>query len=558
MTPELMVLLGFVLLIITIVGVMVALKSRKPTQPRQILTPPGHTGSMTMAPSITPDPCAPKIVGQNGALANQEFIIPPPPNGLMLGRGPGNNVIITDDMMVSRRHAQIMPEGTQWILHDRDSINGVFVNGQRVLHHVLHNGDVIQLCNTSFRFVNSEDDTPIKPSVESPIASDSSAMPDSMRLGSHVRFEDYVIEKPIGKGGMSVVYQARDAHGHPVAIKVLDVTGEYIERKFIQEGRIGVTLREHPNICQALGAGRSQDNRFYIVMEYIAGPSLRELIDKQTLSMQQIVHIVGQLCDALHYAHQHHIVHRDIKPENILVTPQGMVKVTDFGIAKLTSSVTVTDDRIVGTPEYVSPEQAQAQRITPASDIYSTGIVLYELLTGKPPFPLSSQLPPRQATIAVLSAHIQQPPIPPRQIRPEISPHLGQVALKALAKNPCQRFASVWAMAQAMGFQHHALADLGSSPQLNAKMLIMNGVKQGHSIALSKEALVLGRTQIAPTDLYISGQHIIVALRGNQLWLTDTSRNGTWVNRERIYGEVPLKAGDEIKVGGHILRLEIN
>ena len=260
-------------------------------------------------------------------------------------------------------------------LYDRDSVNGVFVNGQRVFRYVLHHGDMFQICNSRFRFMHDNGSAPDDQySMPSP-KSNNYPLTDSMKLGTQARIGEYVIEKIIGKGGMSVVYKAWSPQKQPVAIKVLDVTGEYVERKFEQEGRIGVTLREHPNICQTFDSGRSEDDRFYLVMEYIEGTSLRDLIDNHALSEQQIVHIIGQLCDALHYAHQHYIVHRDIKPENILVSNQGKVKVTDFGIAKLTSSVTVTDDRIVGTPEYISPEQAQAQRITPASDIYSVGIM---------------------------------------------------------------------------------------------------------------------------------------------------------------------------------------
>lgn len=569
MPENIMLILGLLVGVVAVVVVIIVVLKRRPkpvsiseSAPPPPVSEPGGpvNGDMpintsgTLADVITPDPDAPKLVAQNGALAQKEFMIPPPPHGLTIGRDPANDVIITDDMMVSRQHAQIMQEGMAWLLHDRDSVNGVFVNGQRIIQHTLHHSDTIQICNTLFNFINGQDDS--GPRISPPTYEDST-MTNSMQLGNQAQFGAYMIEKVIGKGGMSVVYKAWNAQKQPVAIKVLDVTGEYIVRKFIQEGRIGVTLREHPNICQTLGADRSQDNRLYIVMEFVAGTSLREMMNNTALSPQNIVHIIGQLCDALHYAHQHHIVHRDVKPENIMVTPQGIVKVTDFGIAKLTSSVTITTDRLVGTPEYVSPEQIQAQRITPASDIYSTGVLLYELLTGSPPFPSDANLGFRQATTKVLSAHIHTPPTPPSQIRAGIPPHFEAATLKALAKSPSHRFASVLEMAQTLGYQSQSTI-ANCQPQLNAKIAVINGTNQGHQITIGKTSMVLGRNHIAPDDFQISGQHVVVAMRGNQLCIQDISRNGTWVNGQRVYGEIALTTGDVIQVGQQVLQLEIN
>jgi len=505
------------------------------------------------ATSTTPDPHAvATLAGLEGLMKGRTFSIAAP-RGLSLGRDLGNDVVLIGDGLVSRQHAQIATEGGQCVLYDRNSVNGVYVNNQRVLRHVLQNGDVIQLCNSAFRFLREGTPPPL------PAPRSRSTSPDSMSLSDQTCFEGYALENKIGQGGMSVVYKALDAHKTPVAIKVLDVTDEYIVRKFIQEGEIGAALREHPNICRVLAAGRAQDNRFYLVMEYIAGRSLRALVGKP-LTDAQIVAIIGQVCDALHYAHLCHIVHRDIKPENILLEDGGLVKVADFGIAKLTSSVTVTQNRLMGTPEYVSPEQARAQRILPSSDIYSVGVVLYELLVGHPPFPLPEQIDTltkeRIAFNMVLSSHINKKPLPPSQIRPGVSRHLEQVVMKALAKEPEHRYASAWEMAQALGFQRQIAPPPMPKP-LAARLVVTQGLTPGKIIRLEGPTVVLGRAQIAPDDGYISQHHITITPHGNQFWLEDLSRNGTWVNGQRIYGEIPLNAGDEICVGSQVMRVEI-
>ncbi len=492
-----------------------------------------------------------KLIALEGEAAGQTWEIPASRKGLTIGRDRSNDVVLQKDMMVSRQHAQIIFEDGECVLYDRDSVNGVFVNNDRVMRHTLRRDDVIQICNTAFRFT-AQGDIGVPKKKVSPIATPGA---DSMQLPHNSNFEGFLLEGKIGQGGMSVVYKAHDPQQRPVAIKVLDVDDDYIVKKFIQEGEIGRTLRNHPNICRIYGSGRADDHRFYLVMEYIPGVSLREYVG-QLMTEEQIVYIMGQACDALHYAHLQNVVHRDIKPENIMVNEEGQVKVTDFGIAKLTSSVTVTKDRTVGTPEYISPEQAQAQRVVPASDIYSLGIVLYELLTGQPPFPMKQDVSPRAATISVLVQHIHADPAPPSQINPRVPPRLEEIALRALAKAPEKRFTSAWEMACAMGYQRRAIAT--PLPNIFAgKLMMMNGPHQGHCIRLTVPSVVLGRAEIAPDDPYISKRHFKIVQRGNQIWLEDRSRNGTWVNDERVFGEVPVSAKDVISVGKHRLRIEL-
>ena len=492
-----------------------------------------------------------KLIALEGEVAGQTWEIPASRKGLTIGRDRSNDVALQKDMMVSRQHAQIIFEDGECVLYDRDSVNGVFVNNGRVMRHTLRREDVIQICNTTFRFT-AQGDIGVPKQKASLVATPGT---DSMELPHNSNFEGFLLEGKVGQGGMSVVYKAYDSQQRPVAIKVLDVDDDYIVKKFIQEGELGRTLRNHPNICRIHGSGRAEDHRFYLVMEYIPGVSLREYVGR-ALTEEQIVHIMGQACDALHYAHLQNVVHRDIKPENIMVNEEGQVKVTDFGIAKLTSSVTVTKDRTVGTPEYISPEQAQAQRVVPASDIYSLGVVLYELLTGRPPFPMKQDVAPRAATISVLVQHIHTEPTPPSRVRPGVSPRLEKIALHALAKAPEKRFTSAWEMACAMGYQRRAIAT--PPPNIFAgALVVMNGPHRGHRVRLTVPSVVLGRAQIAPDDPYISKRHFKIVQRGNQIWLEDRSRNGTWVNGERVFGEVPVGTQDVISVGKHRLRIDL-
>ncbi len=535
------VVLGVIVGLI-VVGWVLYLRRRKSHGPDETMIPPT---------SNTPTP-HPKLVLVEGALAGQEFGIPPTSEGLTLGRDTGNDVRLTEDTLVSRQHAQILCESEGWVLYDRDSVNGVFINNRRVMRHVLRHGDIIQMGNTRCRY-----DAGSQAGVSAPLPSPTTRpRSNSMQLSANAKFGNYVLDGEVGRGGMSVVYKAHDAQQRVVAIKVLDVDDDYVVRKFIQEGEIGAALRDHPNICRVFGSGRGADNRFYLVMEFIEGASLRRLAG-QRLTEAQIVAIIGQVCDALHYAHLCHIVHRDIKPENIMVDTQGRVKVTDFGIAKLTSSVTVTTDRTVGTPEYVSPEQAQGQRVLAASDIYTVGVVLYELLTGRPPFPLpqGANVEPRAATMSVLIQHIRTDPIPPTQIAPGIPPYLEQATLTALRKAPGQRFASAWEMACALGYRRESVP-AQVQQRIMAQLVVIQGNQAGKTIPLNEEGAVLGRAEIAPDDGYISTKHLTIAIRGGQLWLMDTSRNGTWINGERVLGEAPLNPGDVIRVGSQSLRFE--
>ncbi|MDD3895017.1 MAG: protein kinase, partial [Syntrophomonadaceae bacterium] len=227
----------------------------------------------------------------------------------------------------------------------------------------------------------------------------------------------YEILEIIGEGGMAIVYKARDITlDRVVAIKVLkdefDNDPSFVER-FKTEALAAAKLT-HPNIVNIYDVGQ-QNNKHYIVMEYVEGKTLQETISSQGLMpVTKAVDIAAMICDGLQAAHEKGIIHRDVKPHNILITNSGIVKVADFGIAQAISKKTLTfNGHIVGTVHYIAPEQAKGETVTPATDIYSLGCVLYEMLTGIVPFDAESPL-------TVVLKHIHDEPVLPRSKNPAI------------------------------------------------------------------------------------------------------------------------------------------
>lgn len=249
----------------------------------------------------------------------------------------------------------------------------------------------------------------------------------------------YEIKKLIGEGGMALVYLAQDLLlDRQVAIKLLrseySSDQEFVER-FQREAKSAAKLC-HPNVVNIYDVGETE-NSHYIVMEYIDGISLKDLIKKEgMLSVEDSLKIAEQICSALDHAHKNLIVHRDIKPHNIMITKQKHVKVMDFGIARAVSSATITRTGVVlGSVHYFSPEQATGKEVTEASDIYSLGVVLYEMLTGKVPYDADTP-------VGIAYQHVQAEIPPLSQKRPGLPPFVVGIVNKALAKKPEDRFKS--------------------------------------------------------------------------------------------------------------------
>jgi serine/threonine-protein kinase len=258
----------------------------------------------------------------------------------------------------------------------------------------------------------------------------------------------YELAQKIGEGGMARVYRGRDTRlNRSIAVKVLHshYAGDagFLQR-FHHEAQAAANLR-HPNIVDVYDVGLDGDIH-YIVMEYIDGSDLKALLARHgPLPVEQAVAIAEAVAQGLGAAHRMGLVHRDVKPQNIMVGPEGQVKITDFGIAKSSLSTALTETGVTfGTADYISPEQARGQPATPRSDIYSLGVTLYEMLTGRLPFS-------GESSIAVAMQHVSEEPPPPRMYNPRIPPALEALALRAMSKDPNDRPATAQEFAQLLG-----------------------------------------------------------------------------------------------------------
>jgi serine/threonine protein kinase len=255
----------------------------------------------------------------------------------------------------------------------------------------------------------------------------------------------YQIVAPLAAGSMATVYKAFQPVIHRyVALKVLPkhLASEptYVGR-FQQEARIVANL-QHPNILSLFDYGEA-DGYTYMVMPLVEGGTLAGLLQGQPLPLERIRFVVSQMADALHYAHQQGVIHRDVKPSNVLINKHGTCLLTDFGIAKMIEvAVRFTGTgESVGTPTYMSPEQGLAQPVDRRSDIYSLGVILYQMATGQLPFK-------GKTPIATVLMHVNDPLPPPWRINPDLSPDLDRVIVTALAKQPADRYATAAELAK--------------------------------------------------------------------------------------------------------------
>lgn len=243
----------------------------------------------------------------------------------------------------------------------------------------------------------------------------------------------YTLNRRLGSGGMADVWAAQDSElGREVAIKVLHENfardPEFVER-FRREAAAAAAL-QHPNVVAVFDRGQLPDS-YYIAMEYVDGPSLKELIGRG-LEISESVEVTRQVLSAAQFAHERGIIHRDLKPLNVLIDHAGRVRVTDFGIARAVDSEITQTGAVMGTAEYLSPEQAQGLEVSAATDVYSIGVMLFEMLTGRVPFAGDS-------AVAVAMKQVSEQPALPSSINPAVSPALDSVVMRALAKEPPRR-----------------------------------------------------------------------------------------------------------------------
>ncbi len=274
-------------------------------------------------------------------------------------------------------------------------------------------------------------------------------MTDGVTTGTHLLADRYQIGEQLGRGGMAEVHAGFDTRlGRQVAVKLLRpalANDPAFRTRFRQEAQAAARMA-HPTIVRVYDAGEqtvrdgsgSEIQLPFIVMERVDGTLLRDVIAQGPVAPAEAGRIVDGILTALEYSHRAGVVHRDIKPGNVMVTPAGQAKVMDFGIARAISDSSASiaqTSAILGTAEYFSPEQARGESIDARTDLYSTGVVFYELLTGRPPFHADT-------AVAVAYQHLSQTPVPPATLNPAVSPALNAVVLRALAKDRFDRFQS--------------------------------------------------------------------------------------------------------------------
>ncbi|HSS94138.1 MAG TPA: serine/threonine-protein kinase [Candidatus Dormibacteraeota bacterium] len=278
-----------------------------------------------------------------------------------------------------------------------------------------------------------------------PPAPASTAPPAGQATPTERRIGKYIVKRELGRGGMGAVYLAEQPGlGREVAIKELilsAVADPVAMKRFIQEAQV-MARASHPNLVQVHDLEQMGDANF-IVLEFVRGRSLREVVNQSALALPQTFAVMHGVLQALDYAHKRAIVHRDMKPENVLLSDEGDVKVSDFGIARLmddsgAGSTATKTGTTVGTPQYMSPEQVASSKVDGRSDLYSAGIMFYELVVGQPPFTATDADGP----FTLMAKHVQAPPKPPSVHRPGLDMALEEVILKSLSKRPEDRYQS--------------------------------------------------------------------------------------------------------------------
>ena len=393
----------------------------------------------------------------------------------------------------------------------------------------------------------------------------------------------YRVIKLIGTGGMSEVYLATNLVTRTnVAVKILKdecrENPEYL-RRFEREGKTVLHLTQE-NIVHALEVGTYNDIPF-IILEYVPGQTLKELLEQTgSLPQETAVNYCMQILNALSAAHESGIIHRDVKPQNVIITPDGVAKLTDFGIAKdvQASTVTFAGSSVLGSAHYLSPEQAKGQPVTEESDIYSTGIMLYEMLTGSVPFDGDS-------SVSIALKQINETPLPPIELNPDIFPSVNEAVLCALQKDPSLRFRSAEQMCRALKRSikernyHPTLQNLESESQeedvlSEQKKATIIGNQNGNRLHISwKIAIVIGVFLMAFVGMFFGiraiysesiARAIVPSLKGKSL-ADATSRAQDYgfeivvsefeVSNEVDYGNVieqSPEAGQYVKNGSTI------
>jgi serine/threonine protein kinase len=374
---------------------------------------------------------------------------------------------------------------------------------------------------------------------------------------------DFEILEEVGRGGMGIVYKARQISlDRIVALKTLlseHYRKPHVLARFQAEAKAAAGLN-HPNIVNVYQVGQWAAGH-YFVMEFIDGRSLQSILRERTVSVPWAASLMVPVAEAVHHAHGKGVVHRDLKPANIMIDKSRRPVVMDFGLAKVAgkSSALTQIGVIMGTPAYMSPEQAgeDASQVGPLSDIYSLGAILYALLAGRPPFSGSTPL----ATVLKVIAPDPAPPI--RDFRPDVPVKLEQLCSKCLSKNPAERLTSAQVLADELRKLRASMGKKSSSISMKDTLpsVVLVSQQSGEQIRLFSAATVIGRA--SECDLIVrakevSKRHCRIQLEGDQAVVEDLgSANGTLVNG-RMVQRAQLEDGDQLDIAGHVFQIRKN
>ncbi|MCX7933938.1 MAG: protein kinase [Planctomycetota bacterium] len=357
----------------------------------------------------------PLLKSIQGEHVGKEFPLGEKP--ILVGRRETNFIVLAHNK-ASRSHAEFFLREGRGYVRDLNSSNGVYVNGIRLPPNKprpLRAGDEIRIAGTIFRYFESD-----------------LALP-TVQIPGHELLE------VIAEGGMGIIYRGRQVSmDREVAIKILHP--RYAQRRdfinrFIQEARSAGKLN-HPNIIQVHNVGKSGEDCYYFTMELVRGATLTQRMgNRETLSLATILEVGAKVADALEYAHQRGIIHRDVKPDNIIIADSGEIKLADLGIAKSAESGAEEGRRVLGTPHYMSPEQAAGKPLDGRSDLYSLGATLYHAIAGTPLFDA-------EKSEEVMAMHLDATPKPLREAAPDTPPEVAAIIDRLLAKNPNDRYAT--------------------------------------------------------------------------------------------------------------------
>ncbi|MCD8141602.1 MAG: serine/threonine-protein kinase [Planctomycetaceae bacterium] len=349
----------------------------------------------------------------DGPLSGTEFVLR---NEVSVAGRHVDCAIPIPDPKVSRNHAEFLPDADgQFSIIDIGSSNGTYVNGIQLAPsspHLLAGGDEIRIGQNTFRYFAGD-----------------ARIPD-------LDIPGYILEDILAEGGMGAIFRARNRDtGQEVAIKILHpgyAKHEEFVGRFIQEARAAGRLA-HPNIIKVYNVGKTTNGRYYFTMELVRGSTLTQKI--ALLTPQETARMFLDIADALDYAHKRGIIHRDIKPDNILIGQDGEPKLTDLGIAVLDQQdVTQSGPRVLGTPHYMSPEQASGKTITAATDQYSLGATFFHAFAGQPLFDAPD---PQQ----IMIKHVRERPRTLHSVAPQVPVEIAAIVDRCLEKDPGKRYA---------------------------------------------------------------------------------------------------------------------